>query len=341
MALRWLTNSFNSQPIAIHLGSDVVRMMQIRGTKDWHLQSAVEVASSDSGAIKVALSSFKGKNCVVSIASSEVLVQHVRVPIEADENEIRNRLIQHDKQWSDAEIRHTGITTTGSSGNPRQEMLCVGIGAEKIKEIISIINEAGGEVLAVTVPLYASLRAFDQLYRRDGDENITSLLIDMDEDSSVVMIAHGANCVFAHRFDSVHKIEKKETETKQDVTQSLRPIATVQVDNEFERRGENEPRGLIGVQDSNESIEEKLTIELERCLRHHDALFPERAVDRVIFTGQGATNTDKCAAIASKLGIAGYVSDPSAWIEGAKDYVSNPAWTTTAGICMRYAEEAA
>jgi Tfp pilus assembly PilM family ATPase len=291
------------------LGSDVVRMMQIRGTKDRYLQSAVEVVSSDSGAIKVALSSFNGKKCVVSIASSEVLVQHVRVPIEADENEIRNSLMQHDKQWAGAEIRHTGITTTGSSGKPRQEMLCVGIDSEKIMKIISIINEAGGEVLAVTVPLYASLRAFDQLYRRDGDEKITSLLIDMDEDSSVVMIAHGANCVFAHRVDLVHKIEIKEVETKQDVTQSLKPITTA--------------------------------VELERCLRHHDALFPERAVDRVIFTGQGATNTEKCAAIASKLGIAGYVSDPSAWVEGAKDYVSNPAWTTSAGICMRYAEEAA
>jgi len=163
----------------------------------------------------------------------------------------------------------------------------------------------------------------------------------MDENSSMVMIAHGASCVFAHRLDAEPKMKNEDVDQKWESTPSLTAISTGSPDNEFERRCENEPRGLHGMQPSTETIEEKLERALARCLRHHDALFPDRAVDRVIFTGRGAGDTDTCAAIASKLGVAGYVADPSAWISGAEEYAAGPAWTTAAGICMRYAEQAA
>ena len=341
MGLRWLTHSFASQPIAIHFGSDVVRMMQIKNNKDRNLQSALEVALTDSAAIKIALSSFKGNRCVVSISSSEVLVQHIRVPLDADEKTIRLSLVKCDPRWGDAEIRNICITTTGGSSNPKQEFLCVGIERQKTSDMIEKIESAGGEVLAVTVPLYASIRAFDQLYRRDGDEKITSLLFDMDENASMVMIAHGANCVFAHRLDTKTKSQDDKAFQEWQSTPSLTPVSSNTATNDFERRCENQPRGLQSTETSEHSIEEKLEQELERCLRHHDALFPERAVDRVIFTGSGASDTARCSAIASNLGIAGFIADPSAWIAGAKDVAVGPAWTTAAGICMRYSEKAA
>jgi Tfp pilus assembly PilM family ATPase len=268
-------------------------------------------------------------------------VQHVRVALDSDEGAIRLRLVKCDPRWGDAEIRNISITTTGGSSNPKQELLCVGIERQKTREIIEKIESAGGEVIAVTVPLYASIRAFDQLYRRDGDEKITSLLIDMDENASMVMIAHGANCVFAHRLDTNTKAQNDTPDKQWQGTPSLTPLSSESSTTDFERRSENQPRGLQCTEASEQSIEEKLEHELERCLRHHDALFPERAVDRVIFTGRGASDTDRCSAIASKLGIAGFIADPSAWIAGADDYASGPAWTTAAGICMRYAEKAA
>jgi Tfp pilus assembly PilM family ATPase len=337
MGFNWLTNSMSSQPIAVHFGSDIVRMMQIRGNRDRYLNGAVEVASQDSAAIKIALNSFKGKRCVVCICSSDVLVNHVRVPIDANEKEIRQRLIKLDCRWGVAELRTINVTTAGSGGSAKQEMLCVGIEQEKIDRAIDIIEEAGGSVVAVTVPLYASLRAFDQLYRRDGDEKITSLVIDLAEDSSIVMISHGSNCVFAHRLDFVQKVQPENDEQKQKQDPSLTPITKNGEDKEFERRSGTEPKGLHLTQHSSDSIEEKLERELQSCLRHHGTLFADRVVDRVIFTGLGASDTQMCSAIASKIGLEGYVSDPSAWVKGADGYVSGPAWTTAAGICMRYA----
>ncbi|MDG1137186.1 MAG: hypothetical protein P8N28_02900 [Phycisphaerales bacterium] len=336
----WLTRTISPQPIAIHFGSDVVRMMQIRDKKECALQSAVEVASPDSESIKIAFDSFKGKRCVVSIGSENVLVQHIRVSLAADEAHIREALMKFDSAWGDAEIRQICVTTTGGSSNPRQEILCAGVSRRFTREVVQVIESAGAEVIAVTVPLYASIRAFDRLYRRDGDEKITSLLIDMDEDSSIVMIAHGANCVFAHRIGTQCNQEVAQQETQPVTTPSLTPISSPNTDS-FERREENTPRGLHGIESTNGAVDASIEIELEQCIRHHDALFPERAVDRVIFTGKGASETNRCAAIANHLGIAGFVADPAAWIQGAEGCAAGPSWTTVAGICIRYTEKAA
>jgi Tfp pilus assembly PilM family ATPase len=327
-----LTRSLSHQPIAIHFGSDMVRMMQVKGTKARSLLSAIEVPTSDKEAIGIAFTSFKGKRCVVSIGSENVLVQHIRVPLGIDDVDVRERLVKHDLRWGDSEIRKLCVTTTCGSVNSKQELLCIGIEREIVRQVFESIESAGGEVVSVTVPLYASLRAFNSLYRRDGDEKITSLLIDMDETSSMVMIAHGANCVFAHRLDT--KMNYKRLEEKWKATPSLTPVSSIGM--KSDRHKENEPRGLEGVQKCDDSIEQLLKNELASCLRHHDALFPDRAVDRVIFTGVGAGNAEECSAIASSLGIGGFIADPSAWIDGAEGYAAGPAWTTVAGICMRY-----
>ncbi len=313
--------------------------MQIKGSKECAMQSAVEVALGDSEALKIALSSCKGNRCVVSIDNKDLLVQHIRVSFDVDENEIRKSLLKHDIAWGDAEIRQLTVTTTGDTTTPRQELLCVGIKREKTHEAVECVELAGGEVIAVTVPLYASIRAFDRLYRRDGDEKITSLLLDMDNNSSIVMIAHGSNCVFAHRLS----IEDQKSDVENAKQQEIPSLTLLhpEPNSDFERRVEGDPRGLQSTESSCDAIEPSLESELEQCLRHHGALFPERAVDRVIFTGRCAVDTARCSAIASHLGIAGYVADPSAWVHGADEYTSGPAWTTVAGICIRYMERVA
>ena len=338
-SLKWLTRNLSPQPIAIHFGSDVTRMMQISCTKKHVLHHAVEVASGDFSGVGEALSSFKGKNCVASIASTDALVQHIRVPLDADEDIIRELLTTHDKRWGDAEIRTVCVTTTGISGNTKHELLCVGIERMFAQQTIEALNSIGIEVVALTVPLYASIRAFDKLYRRNGDGKMTSMLIDMDNPTSMVMIAHGANCVFAHRLESEFAANGVCSQNKQEPP-SLISIAN-SLPNNLERRTENDPRGLCGIDGNNHGIESRFANELEICLRHHDVLFPDRAVERVVFSGCGANDTNFCAEIASQLDISGFIADPSAWITNDDSLASGPSWTTAAGLCMRYAEIAA
>jgi|TARA_B100000959_G_C14944631_1_gene609319 Tfp pilus assembly PilM family ATPase len=314
--------------------------MQINNAKDHVIQDAIEVGLDDSSGITEALTSFKGRRCVVCLSPKDALIQHIRTELNCSDEHIHTRLIKHDETWGNAEIRYVCVKTTGSGTNTGQELLCVGVNRTLSSNMVDTLESAGARVIAVTVPLYASIRAFDSLYRRDGDEILTSMLIDMDERVSMVMISHGANCVFAHCVESCSSKEKAMWEPEQKRNPSLLPISTPET-SEGERRGEHNPRGLQGLQEDNASEETKFVGELERCLRHHDALFPDRTIDRIIFTGCGAVNTQKCSAIASGLGISGYIADPSAWITGASEIAGGPSWTTTAGLCLRYAEMAA
>jgi Tfp pilus assembly PilM family ATPase len=234
------------------------------------------------------------------------------------------------------------VKTTGSGSQAKQELLCVGIDRTLSLQVVENLESVGAEVVAVTVPLYASIRAFDKLYRRDGDEKITSMLIDMDEQSSMVMIAHGANCVFAHRIESdVTSTPTNEWKAKTETIQQNTLTLSTAEGNEFERRNENNPRGLRGIQGNGNRLNESLAGELERCLRHHDALFPDRVVDRVIFAGCGANDTEYCSSIASELGISGFVADPSEWMNDSSGLAGGPMWTTAAGLCLRYSENVA
>jgi len=339
-SLNWLTRRISSQPIAVQFGSDAIRFMQIKGFSEHTLQGAVEVAVDDQGGITEALSSFKGKRCIASLPPKDVLIQHIRIAIDDDEDQILESLIKHDAKWENAEIRTVCVKTTGAGNTAKQELLCIGVDRTISQNIVELLESAGAEVVAVTVPLYASIRAFDKLYRRDGDEKMTSMIIDMDDQSSMVMIAHGANCVFAHRIESNSPKINEQWQSEQHASPPTLPISHSQ-QNEFERRSENDPRGLSSIQGNNEEVEPNFASELERCLRHHDALFSDRAVDRIIFTGQGANDSERCSAIASKLGIAGFIADPSAWIEGASELAGGPTWTTVAGLCIRYSEKAA
>lgn len=348
-SFNWLTRRISSAPIAVHFGSDVVRFMQTKGSSkgcsEPKIQGALEVSSDDEGGLAVALSSFKGKRCVACISAKDVLVQHIRIGADEDEKGMLERLLQHDSRWGNAEIRNVCVKTTGSGSQAKQELLCVGIDRTLSMQVVDSLESAGAEVIAVTVPLYASIRAFDKLYRRDGDEKITSMLIDLDAESSMVMIAHGSNCVFAHRIES--DISSQATQATdqwnshtESSTQQVLPISATQ-GNEFERRNEESPRGLREIQGNEERLQASFSSELERCLRHHDALFPDRVVDRVIFAGSGATDTEHCSSIASELGISGFVADPSEWMDDSTGLAGGPSWTTAAGLCLRYSESAA
>jgi Tfp pilus assembly PilM family ATPase len=311
--------------------------MQLDDTKKHTLRNAFEVAADDNKGLTEAIASFNKKRCVVCVSIEDVLIQHIRVEMDVDEQQLIERLQTHDVEWGNAEIRTVCIKTTGSGVDMKQELLCVGINRVIMQEVVNKFETSGAKVELVTAPIHASIRAFDKLYRRDGDDKITSMLIDMDVTSSIVTISHGANCVFAHQI-----VFGSTGQTPTLITQepTLIPLSSQQAD-EFDRRNQNEPRGLHGIQEVDEEIESKLANELERCLRHHDALFPHRAIDRIIFMGSGADYTERCEAIASSIGISGYISEPSAWISGATDYTNGPAWTTVTGLCLRSLEAAA
>ena len=54
----------------------------------------------------------------------------------------------------------------------------------------------------------------------------------------------------------------------------------------------------------------RLADEIGLCRHYHEAAFPDRPIQRLIFVGGGAHATDACRALARRLGMAASVGDP-------------------------------
>lgn len=333
------TRASAKPPVAIHFGNDdVVRFMQISGENELVLEASFEVSANDDVGLREATSCFHSRKAVVSVPSSEILLRHIRVDCNARDDEVVQKLCEQNGSWSHASIRQLPIFTNirdGSNSQLQQELLCIGVSHAMIDRCVSTVERAGMDVRRVTVPVHATLRAFDKLYRRDGDEMITSMVVDMDKEQTIAMIAHGMNLVVASTLQ--YKPETTSTQQWKSTPALIRAGANGR---EFERRGEILPRGLAEPNSSLESCCENTFVEeLRGCTRHHSSLFPERPIDRIVFCGGGALKTELCASVATELGLHGFIADPSAWISGAEELASGPIWTTVAGLCFAYARE--
>jgi len=86
---------------------------------------------------------------------------------------------------------------------------------------------------------------------------------------------------------------------------------------------------------------EAIADEVQLCVHHHRALFPDRTIDRLVFTGGEATRTDLCGQIAERAGIEAQVADPLTVLSRPKGVrvsgvdLSKPApgWAVALGLC--------
>ncbi len=343
MGLRTRSTLGSSKPpVAVHFGNDgIVRMMQITGSKDLSLQASFEVSFNDHAGLVEAVSCFSSRQAVISVSTSDVLLSHIRVACSASDDEVIAKLCEKNKEWNHVSIRQLPIYTNIRSNGQQelqQELLCVGVNKGVLEKCVSDIEATSLEVRCVTVPIHATLRAFDRLYRREGDEATTSMVVDIDDKQTIAMIAHGVNLVVASTLQ--YKLASS-SKPKWTTSRALIPAGEYGCDN-FERRGQSTPRGLSTPHYEPSKAEvtrvESLVEELQGCIRHHSSLFPDRALDRIVFTGSGALDADVCASIATDLELQGYIADPSAWIKGAEELACGPVWTTVAGICLAYSE---
>lgn len=101
------------------------------------------------------------------------------------------------------------------------------------------------------------------------------------------------------------------------------------------------PTVPLGPADLAETLE-TLTDEIAMCLRYHEALFPERRVQRAIFFGGEARHVGLCQHVARTLRLSAQVADPMSAVahEGHEPTVGvdfrqpQPGWTMTLGLCL-------
>jgi Tfp pilus assembly PilM family ATPase len=88
---------------------------------------------------------------------------------------------------------------------------------------------------------------------------------------------------------------------------------------------------------------ECLIDELQLCLRHHQSVFPEQRVEKLVFLGGESRHVDICQKIARSLHIGAQLGDPLARAvrlmqsktpSGVDLRQAQPGWAVTMGLCL-------
>ncbi len=350
-------------PIAADLGSSGLRFLQLdqlgRGIAaaseqalpsepfdvDRHL-AATDAALADLSADRA----WTGRRVVVALPAELVSMMHLRLESGEDlQTAVQSRMPD---AGVDPLVRSIDVSSPFKSGRGGVDVLCLAMPRETVLRYVGILHGHKFDIAGVYAPASMIARAFQHVNRREADVDACTMYIDLSPGRSTIAFAHGPSLVAA-----------RTTETPPlDLSDAAAPtVGTVPVAAQaptdgdgnlltaINRRVEQAAPSMPPVRDSSgrAEIPPAYCDELRMCMRHHQSLFGETPINRVVFTGQGALAAGPCRGIAQALGLPAQVGDPLArWDASAAaidcpdwHHQLRPQWTVAAGLATESDEE--
>ena len=206
----------NSAPVAIDFGYSAVKVLQVQPGESMELIGAamLEIPESiRSNTVERSLflqeslpkllpdGGFKGKTASCSIPAWQTFVQHLQIE-KTDSVQIREQVGTQLQMTigcdpSCAVIRHVEVGEVFREGRVMQEVIAFAVSREVVMGQVELLKKCKLEVAGLHAEPIAILHAYRHLYRRAGDENTTTLYVDIGYHGTKAMIAHGTELKFA------------------------------------------------------------------------------------------------------------------------------------------------
>jgi type IV pilus assembly protein PilM len=388
MVLSWFASRVN--PIAVDIGTDTIKLLQVEPNKEGQhrlVAAACEMIPEEvrggngksaerdnfvGESIKRMLNEgFRGKQVVTCLPSNHMAVQHLRIAKMSNEELVKVLPFEAAGKLpfdaSRAVLRHTIAGEVYQGNEAKQEVILMAAPRDAVDRHLNVLSKAKLEVVGIHVEPTALIECFGHIFKRKGDENISTMFIDMGAGSTHVVIAHGKNMVFAkHIGVGGDHFNRRVAETmKVDVghardrrARAPRPPAGVvaigAANDATHPLGKQNGTITEGLDDATvvkvtQSLAEllgSLTTDLQLCLQYYESIFPGRTVDRAIFVGGESRHVALCQAIAQKLGLPATLGDPLARL--VKDGVAKtsvdlrqpqPGWAIAVGLAIGLAPQ--
>lgn len=357
----------NLSPIAVDFGCDQVKLLQVE--LDAQMPRLIAAAGrvvphairndpeqrrtflTDSIAELLKEAGFKGKRAIASIPSAMTFVQHVRLSGD-DSRPVDQRIVEELRGQLPVDpaclvIRHVDIGQVTTHGATRREMICIAAGRQAVLHHIDILKRARLHTVGMHGEPVAILKAFGHLFRRADDDKLTTLFVDLGYRTSKVLIAHGANLVFAkqiqvggehfdRQFAEELGIELEEARLRRrrqadqepaqapvqlpqrkasPISHDAGPMAMIEEAMQASQNG-SKPSPIRAGEPGHEMIPaggemlDCLIDEIQLCVGYHQSMFSGRRVDRVVFLGGEANQRAMCRRMAAALRLPAQLGDP-------------------------------
>lgn len=359
MALGWFGN--NANPIAVDFGTDSVKVLQTESREGSHrliaaagTQIPEDIRANPTKRDEFAAESlrkmicdhgFKGKQVVTCLPAGHMSVQHMRVAkMNNDELCKTLRFEAAGKLPFDAGravIKHMIAGEVYEEGQAKTEVIVMAASRESVDRHLAILSKTKLEVVGIHVEPVAIMECFSNQLKKKGDEEVSTMFVDLGGGSTHVVIAHGKTMAFAKHIQiggdvmtqHAAKATGKQTHEVRQLRMQMAGAAHshVMLDEATLRKI---TAALL------EPIDALIT-ELELCVRYYESIFQGKGIDRLIFIGGESRNVAICQSIAQRLGLAATLGDPmSRLIRDEKSKSSldlrqpQPGWAVAVGLSI-------
>lgn len=386
MAFGWSKKQYS--PIAVDFGADSLKLLQVVASDPPQLVAAAcapapEEARQNPAARHAFFAQklpellrsqpFKGKAAACSIPAYQTLTQHIQIA-RVEHEDFNAQISMHLRQRLNVDplrmvIRHFEVAQIVRENVPKQEVICLAVARDVVMRHVETLQNSRLDVVGMHCEPLAIVRAFAHLFR--GEESSrTTCFIDLGAATTKVVIAHGAEMVFAktinaggdhltrHRaasdhisFDEAREARIREASgagapPKPEPVAAAAPsptgsLAMIEARMAAERR--NAQSAPAAPAPPAPDTLDCLTDELQLSVRYHQSLFPGRNIDKLVFLGGEAHHVSTCQKIARALRIGAQLGDPLARLvranhRGATPGVDieqpQPGWAVPLGLCL-------
>ncbi|MCX5660228.1 MAG: pilus assembly protein PilM [Planctomycetota bacterium] len=392
MAFGWSKNRYS--PIAVDFGADSLKLLQVVASDPPQLVAAAAAAAPEEARQNPAARQaffaqklpellrsqpFKGRAAMCSIPAYQTLTQHIQIA-RVEHEDFDAQIGMHLRQRLNVDplrmvIRHFEVAQVVRENVTKQEVICLAVARDVVMRHVETMQAAKLDVVGMHCEPLAIVRAFAHLFR--GEEaSRTTCFIDLGAATTKVVIAHGAEMVFAktinaggdhltrHRAatENMSFSDAREARIREASGVAAPPprvpepvgapsatgsLAMIEARMAAERRAQAaSPAPLPAGQPAPDTLD-CLTDELQLSVRYHQSLFAGRNIDKLVFLGGEAHHVSTCQKIARALRIGAQLGDPLARLvrathKGATPGVDieqpQPGWAVPLGLCLSPAE---
>jgi type IV pilus assembly protein PilM len=346
----WVSRTRNG-PIGIDLGSRSVKLVQFTADQSrlvdaarWELPSSFETAGDAARGEQLAQAirrareggKFRGREAVLCLGASDLVVQNVRVP-KLSGAELDRTLRQEAESRlpfpaADAEIRFLQAADVRHGETVKREVVVMACRRQSVESLVELVNRAGLRTVAIDVEPTALLRCYINQYRREEDRDRRSMFVHFGSGSTVAVIAKGAEVLFIKYVDVLGR--NLDEAVARHLNMPLSEAILLRRNNGDRRADQQDPLIASGIAEATRPVIDRLAQELSMCIRYHSVTFRGQPLAQLLVSGGEAT-PGLVEALSSRLDVKCELGDPLRDYETKVPGGRIGQWDIATGLALR------
>ncbi len=318
----------NIGPIGLDLGHNSIKMIQLAWSDDKICVIAADEADyvcdidaadetgreSAVSAVKrmLAKGAFSGREVVSCLSNDSLKIKSLRLDTtdpQQIEQQFREEVAHRFGLDADAdEIRYTIAGNVYQGDEIKNEVIFFGMDKAGIVQHLSLLEDAGLTPIGIDAVPCALFRSFQVSLRRQEDQQLVSVLVDVGSLFTTVIIGRGQEIIFVKQIPIAGERLNAEVASKLEVTVDEAGLLRSKLKNDTDCS--MEPATRQAVIDAMSRTIEELAKEISLCFRYYAVTFRGQRPTEVVFAGGEADETTLLKALKRHLGVSITIARP-------------------------------